>query len=317
MRSAANKYQDKLQNGVIFVTSDTLFFTLFLQKKRLSESSKFRSNHNVSPYNHPFTFTGKERDSETGFSYFGARYYDSDLSGLFLSVDPMSDKYPNISPYAYCAWNPLKLVDPDGNEFSDIMEKYAKKIEAICQSKIDKLTELSKHEKLTEKQQDMLKEFQDTKNEIAAMRDDKTTFYDVQIASFGVGHENDKGITQYYGRGDITRKGKKQHLMMVSLNADKFSLTQKGELSYGGMLTLIHELKHCYQFYNKELFYLQPANGGDIITCDSEDIEKAAFKRGAAFGSVDRYNPALYKNHSKTMSKMIEDNPGCTIIKHK
>ena len=60
------------------------------------------------------SFTGKEKDSETGFYYFGARYYDSDLSGLFLSVDPMSDKYPNISPYAYCAWNPVKLVDPDG-----------------------------------------------------------------------------------------------------------------------------------------------------------------------------------------------------------
>ena len=60
-------------------------------------------------------FTGKERDAETGYSYFGARYYDSDLSGLFLSVDPMSDKYPNISPYAYCAWNPVKLVDPDGD----------------------------------------------------------------------------------------------------------------------------------------------------------------------------------------------------------
>ena len=59
-----------------------------------------------------FTFTGKERDRETGFSYFGARYYDSDLSGLFLSVDPMSDKYPNLSPYAYCAWSPVKLVDP-------------------------------------------------------------------------------------------------------------------------------------------------------------------------------------------------------------
>ena len=42
----------------------------------------------------------------TGYYYFGARYYDSDLSGLFLSVDPMSDKYPSISPYAYCAWNP-------------------------------------------------------------------------------------------------------------------------------------------------------------------------------------------------------------------
>ena len=65
------------------------------------------------------SFTGKERDSETGFSYFGARYYDSDLMTGWLSVDPMADKYPNISPYAYCAWNPIKLVDPDGEEWKD------------------------------------------------------------------------------------------------------------------------------------------------------------------------------------------------------
>ena len=62
------------------------------------------------------SFTGKERDSETGFSYFGARYYDSDLMTGWLSVDPMADKYPNLSPYAYCANNPIKLVDPDGKE---------------------------------------------------------------------------------------------------------------------------------------------------------------------------------------------------------
>ena len=62
-----------------------------------------------------FPFTGKERDRETGFSYFGARYYDSDLSGLFISVDPMSDKYPSVSPYAYCAWNPMILTDPKGD----------------------------------------------------------------------------------------------------------------------------------------------------------------------------------------------------------
>ena len=35
---------------------------------------------------------------------------------MWLSVDPMADKYPNISPYAYCAWNPVRLVDPDGRE---------------------------------------------------------------------------------------------------------------------------------------------------------------------------------------------------------
>ncbi|MBQ7550964.1 MAG: hypothetical protein IJT04_05510, partial [Bacteroidales bacterium] len=53
---------------------------------------------------------------ETGFGYFGARYMDHELMTMWLSVDPMADKYPGISPYAYCAWNPVKLVDPDGED---------------------------------------------------------------------------------------------------------------------------------------------------------------------------------------------------------
>ncbi|HOH23419.1 MAG TPA: RHS repeat-associated core domain-containing protein [Bacteroidales bacterium] len=64
----------------------------------------------------PYTFSGKEKDVETGYSYFGARYYDSGLS-IWLSVDPMSDKYPNLTPYAYCANNPVILVDPDGRDW--------------------------------------------------------------------------------------------------------------------------------------------------------------------------------------------------------
>ena len=42
-----------------------------------------------------------------------ARYYNSDLS-IWISVDPLADKYPNLSPYTYCADNPVRLVDPDG-----------------------------------------------------------------------------------------------------------------------------------------------------------------------------------------------------------
>jgi len=62
-----------------------------------------------------FTFSAKERDPETGLSYFGSRYYSSDLS-VWLSVDPMSGKYPSLSPYTYCADNPVKLVDPNGED---------------------------------------------------------------------------------------------------------------------------------------------------------------------------------------------------------
>ena len=66
--------------------------------------------------------TGKELDEETGYGYFGARYMDHELMTGWLSVDPMAEKYPNISPYAYCAWNPLKLIDHTGREFETIID---------------------------------------------------------------------------------------------------------------------------------------------------------------------------------------------------
>ena len=70
-------------------------------------------NQRGSAYNERYKYTGKERDEETGNDYFGARYYAA-YTPMWLSPDPLMDKYPNISPYAYCNWNPMKYVDPDG-----------------------------------------------------------------------------------------------------------------------------------------------------------------------------------------------------------
>lgn len=72
-------------------------------------------------YNERYKFTGKERDAETGYDYFGARYYYGPW-GHWLSVDPLSDKYPTISSYAYCMWNPVKYVDPDGKAIDIIWD---------------------------------------------------------------------------------------------------------------------------------------------------------------------------------------------------
>ena len=69
-------------------------------------------------WNAMYTFSAKEKDTETGYSYFGSRYYSSDLS-VWLSVDPMASKYPSLSPYVYCADNPVKLVDPNGEEIGN------------------------------------------------------------------------------------------------------------------------------------------------------------------------------------------------------
>ena len=41
---------------------------------------------------------------------------------MWLSVDPWADKYPNLSPYAFVANNPIMLVDPDGNQIDIVGE---------------------------------------------------------------------------------------------------------------------------------------------------------------------------------------------------
>jgi RHS repeat-associated protein len=69
----------------------------------------------------PKRFTGKERDSETGLDYFGARYYGSKI-GRFTTTDPVTDlKASLVNPqkwnkYAYGLNNPFRYVDPDGRQ---------------------------------------------------------------------------------------------------------------------------------------------------------------------------------------------------------
>jgi RHS repeat-associated protein len=64
--------------------------------------------------------TGKERDSESGNDYFGARYYASTM-GRFMSPDPKMASGHAMNPqswnrYSYSLNNPLKFFDPDGKE---------------------------------------------------------------------------------------------------------------------------------------------------------------------------------------------------------
>ena len=66
-------------------------------------------------WNTPYLFNAKEFDEETGMYYYGARYYEPKLS-LWMSTDPLQEKYENISPYIYCANSPIRYTDPKGME---------------------------------------------------------------------------------------------------------------------------------------------------------------------------------------------------------
>ncbi|WP_309846869.1 RHS repeat-associated core domain-containing protein [Chryseobacterium sp. SLBN-27] len=74
----------------------------------------FVENHYKNSLNSQYKFNGKEYDAETGYYYYGARYYNPRVS-LWLNVDPLAEKYPSWSPYVYCGNNPINYIDPDGN----------------------------------------------------------------------------------------------------------------------------------------------------------------------------------------------------------
>ncbi len=61
--------------------------------------------------------TGKEFLPFQGVALYDnqARYYDP-IGSKFLTMDPLCEKYPSLSPYSHCANNPLSIIDPTGRE---------------------------------------------------------------------------------------------------------------------------------------------------------------------------------------------------------
>ena len=70
----------------------------------------------------PYKFNGKQFDEETGLYYYGARYMDPKIS-MWLGVDPLMEKYPNVTGYCYTMDNPIKFIDPNGKETYVIKNK--------------------------------------------------------------------------------------------------------------------------------------------------------------------------------------------------
>ncbi len=86
-------------------------------------------------------FTGKERDTESGLDYFGARYYASSM-GRWLSPDPkIISKQRMFDPqqwnmYGYAKNNPLIAIDPDGREVKLLNEGALQRIQSTLPASV-------------------------------------------------------------------------------------------------------------------------------------------------------------------------------------
>ena len=90
----------------------------------LFEYKYFTYSCNIPHYRN--LFNGQEADNEVygdgavlGYEF---RQYDA-RTGRWWSVDPLVDKYPGVSPYAFCIGNPILLMDPSGREIGDYFDE--------------------------------------------------------------------------------------------------------------------------------------------------------------------------------------------------
>ena len=138
----------------------------------------------------------------------------------WISPDPLCDKYPEISPYAYCGWNPVKYIDPDGRYFDEVNEGTAQKIEAECQHKLSS-------QKINHNRR---KELNKTLQDIADMRNDGKNEYRFEL------DKNKPGTTG---------KEEKDGHQVITMYSNLETLDE----------TVAHEVRHGGQVARGEMSY--------------------------------------------------------------
>ena len=110
-----NYYINDYQGNVRLVVNDSCEVESY--NSYYSYGGPFEGENATSVFQ-PHMYNGKEYDHVHGLDWYdyGARHYDPAMA-RFTQMDPLSEQYPHLSPYAYCAGNPVNAVDPDGRKF--------------------------------------------------------------------------------------------------------------------------------------------------------------------------------------------------------
>ncbi|MBN8682176.1 MAG: hypothetical protein J0L99_05975 [Chitinophagales bacterium] len=77
---------------------------------------KWSSSALNDPARYRFGYNGKEDDDEWNKQDYGFRIYDTRLA-RFLSVDPLTRQYAELTPYQFASNSPISGVDMDGLEY--------------------------------------------------------------------------------------------------------------------------------------------------------------------------------------------------------
>ena len=224
-------------------------------------------------------YGGKELQSVNGLNLhdFHARWQDY-ATCQFTTQDPLAEKYHALSPYIYCAGNPIMLTDPSGMEFTQTATKYAKiLIEQSLQRIVDSM--ISNTSKFIigtgNTSHNVINHATDAIKEIIELEQSNQLYDVVEDTSLPT-----KSPAE-------TRANSENETIEIALK------------DMDSPIDLIaHEFKHLSQFEKGEISFTDKNAKAPHFLYDQTD-EVAAYNRGAIFGgpkydSVDKL-PTDYK----------------------
>ena len=195
-----------------------------------------------------YKYSGKELDRMHGLDWYdyGAREYDP-TTGMFTSMDPLCEKYYNVSPYAYCAGNPVRYVDPDGRTIQitnkdetwtytfgttyDGQNKYIRSVYELLNTLKDRGGE------------DYIKQLIDSKHLFTIKKDDRSRFKADKIGAASILHvtRNVNNVSTEIPKEKIGSGG----IIFMALDQKPECPTEDGMREIPNYVVLGHEIGHA------------------------------------------------------------------------
>ena len=222
----------------------------------------------------PYRYGGKELVTLGGLnlSDFGARWLDSP-NGTFTTMDPLCEDFQHLSPYLYCAGNPIKYIDPSGMVFTDVAQQYANKLITEAVLKIVGA--------ITNKDVDwkVVSQASSTINEVIALKNSSQEYDVVEDRSLGAN----------YGETRVNCSNKRIEIALGDMGVS--------------MDLIAHEFKHLYQFETGMISLTEKGKKGYGHFLYDKTDEVEAYSRGYIFGGTKYSNSNLPSHYDSLPNK--------------